>query len=151
MAVFYLIHTSAWELFAWVLAALVFPKLTINARTSGWLANLGLLLILGGLGLTPDYVPCPMAQWMDDYPCCWNCVCVVVRTSSIIGRLGLNPAPVNHHRANKLRGLPVAPTRDQFSILADTLSWVGGLVTDDAILGCHPSRPKDAPPANVAL
>lgn len=59
MAAFYLIHTRAWELFAGVLAALAFPKLTVNARTSGWLANLGLLLILGGLGLIPTHAPWP--------------------------------------------------------------------------------------------
>ncbi len=59
MAAFYLIHTRAWELFAGVLAALAFPKLAVSPRTSGWLANLGLLLILAGLGLIPAHVPWP--------------------------------------------------------------------------------------------
>lgn len=59
MAAFYLIHTRAWELFAGVLAALIFPKLTITKRRSAGLANLGLLLILGGLGLIPAHIPWP--------------------------------------------------------------------------------------------
>lgn len=59
MAAFYLIHTRAWELFAGVLAALVYPKLTVSDARAAKLANLGLVLILGGLGLIPAHVPWP--------------------------------------------------------------------------------------------
>lgn len=59
MAAFYLIHTRAWELFAGVLAALIFPKLTVSDRNAAKLANLGLVLILCGLGLIPSHVPWP--------------------------------------------------------------------------------------------
>ncbi|HGG63205.1 MAG TPA: acyltransferase [Rhodobacteraceae bacterium] len=59
MAAFYLIHTRAWELFSGVLAALLFPRIPANARLHAALANLGLLMILGGLALTPHNVPWP--------------------------------------------------------------------------------------------
>lgn len=59
MAAFYLIHTRAWELFAGVLAALVFPKINLPERSAGWLSNLGLLMIVGSLGFTPAHVPWP--------------------------------------------------------------------------------------------
>ena len=59
MAAFYLIHTRAWELFSGVLVALLFPRIPANARLHAALANLGLVLILGGLALTPHNVPWP--------------------------------------------------------------------------------------------
>ena len=59
MAAFYLIHTRAWELFSGVLAALLFPRIPVNARLHAALANLGLVLIFGGLALTPHNVPWP--------------------------------------------------------------------------------------------
>ncbi|WP_457647150.1 acyltransferase family protein [Profundibacter sp.] len=59
MAAFYLIHTRAWELFSGVLAALLFPRIPTNERLHAALANLGLVLILGGLTLIPHNVPWP--------------------------------------------------------------------------------------------
>lgn len=63
MAAFYLIHTRAWELLAGVLAALYYAQVARKDAFGALVGNLGLMLLLAGVALTPSYTA---------WPGCWT-------------------------------------------------------------------------------